>query len=238
VASKVEVAPHFDSYCYRKVLEMKLGMDDCYDVMRVMLKMQELKEKLFERGVISFVPVGSSAIETLRKNHFLVDFMLNYSNGTGTEIGQKVAELLEEELLPMLGEDYAVAQSGEELAVYYKFEREKMNLRFFVQDSESKNIENSLKHWFMMRSARKDNLPFEVAQMLLKQWRQKQELSHLIFPEVLDSLLLISDKKEAIEKLVDVLTRLCCHSVYEALPLSKQAAKTFLYFSQVNPTIS
>lgn len=85
-----------------------LKMEDQYDFVKFMIKMQELKEPFEQIGILNLIPVGSTVNKIVRRDNFMVDIILNYSKttlfkttGEDTAIFdalvEKVRSLLEEE---------------------------------------------------------------------------------------------------------------------------------------------
>lgn len=54
-------------------------MEDQYDFVKFMLKMQELKEPFEAIGVLNLIPVGSTVNKIVRKDSFMIDIILNYN---------------------------------------------------------------------------------------------------------------------------------------------------------------
>lgn len=70
---------HLETYCLLRGLEMELKVEDCYDFVKFMLNLQDLKEKLKSVGVANLIPVGSAVTKTIRKEAFMIDIILNYN---------------------------------------------------------------------------------------------------------------------------------------------------------------
>ncbi|TNV82965.1 hypothetical protein FGO68_gene2765 [Halteria grandinella] len=69
----------FEAYCLQRCIEIQLSIEDQYDFVKFMLKMQEFKKELEGLGVINLIPVGSSVNKVVRKSNFLVDIILNFN---------------------------------------------------------------------------------------------------------------------------------------------------------------
>lgn len=72
---------------------MDLKMEDCYDFVKFMLTLQELKESLRQIGIANLIPVGSAVTKTIRKEAFMVDIILNY-NKSGAAQAQDFSEMI------------------------------------------------------------------------------------------------------------------------------------------------
>ena len=72
----------FEAYCLLRSHEIQLQLEDQYDFVKFMLKMQELKERFEEIGVLNLIPVGSTVNKIVRKEKFMIDVILNYNKNT------------------------------------------------------------------------------------------------------------------------------------------------------------
>lgn len=71
-----------EAYCLLRAMEISLGMEDQYDFVRFMLKMQELKEKFEQIGVLNLIPVGSTVNKIVRKDNYMIDIILNFNKSS------------------------------------------------------------------------------------------------------------------------------------------------------------
>lgn len=96
-AVSLEERGPFEAYCLMRCLEIQLSIEDQYDFVKFMLKMQEFKEKLEVHGVINVIPVGSSVNKVVRKDNFMIDIILNFNKGS-LKPGRIVPGLSQEDL--------------------------------------------------------------------------------------------------------------------------------------------
>ena len=75
----------FEAYCLLRSHEIQLQLEDQYDFVKFMLKMQELKEAFESIGILNLIPVGSTVNKIVRRENFMVDIILNYNK---TSFGQ------------------------------------------------------------------------------------------------------------------------------------------------------
>jgi hypothetical protein len=69
----------FEAYCFLRSHEIQLSMEDQYDFVKFMLKMQELKLQFEQIGILNLVPVGSTVNKIVRKDNYMIDVILNYN---------------------------------------------------------------------------------------------------------------------------------------------------------------
>ena len=69
----------FEAYCLLRSHEIQLPVEDSYDFVKFMIKMQELKEKFETFGILNLIPVGSTVNKILRRENFMIDIILNYN---------------------------------------------------------------------------------------------------------------------------------------------------------------
>jgi hypothetical protein len=79
----------FEAYCLLRSHEIQLQLEDQYDFVKFMLKMQELKEGFEGIGILNLIPVGSTVNKIVRRENFMVDVILNYNK---TTLGQVTSE--------------------------------------------------------------------------------------------------------------------------------------------------
>ena len=56
-----------------------LKMEDQYDFVKFMIKLQELKEPFEQIGIINLIPVGSTVNKIVRRDSFMIDIILNFN---------------------------------------------------------------------------------------------------------------------------------------------------------------
>ncbi len=69
----------FEAYVLLRSHEIQLQLEDQYDFVKFMLKLQELKETLEHIGILNLIPVGSTINKIIRKDSFMIDIILNYN---------------------------------------------------------------------------------------------------------------------------------------------------------------
>ena len=72
----------FEAYCLLRSHEIQLALEDQYDFVKFMLRMQELKEQFEGIGILNLIPVGSTVNKIVRKDNFMIDIILNYNRTT------------------------------------------------------------------------------------------------------------------------------------------------------------
>jgi hypothetical protein len=72
----------FEAYALLRSHEIQLQMEDQYDFVKFMLKMQELKEPFEQIGILNLIPVGSTVNKIVRKDSYMIDIILNYNKMT------------------------------------------------------------------------------------------------------------------------------------------------------------
>ncbi|CDW81365.1 UNKNOWN [Stylonychia lemnae] len=67
-------------------------------------------------------------------------------------------------------------------------DQSKLNASFYLQEITQHDTFYSIKHWHMMQKTLKDDVKFGAVLRVLKQWRDYQQLQSMLYPEVLDSI--------------------------------------------------
>lgn len=108
-----------EAYCLLRSHEIMLKMEDQYDFVKFMIKMQELKESFEQIGILNLIPVGSTVNKIVRRDNFMVDIILNYSKTTLFKAGEDTAifDALVEKIRSLLegeftGTGYFISSSG------------------------------------------------------------------------------------------------------------------------------
>jgi len=63
-------------------MELDLSMEDSYDFVRFMFKLQQLRTKLTDMGIINLIPVGSAVTKSVRRTSFMIDIILNFNKAS------------------------------------------------------------------------------------------------------------------------------------------------------------
>ena len=65
-----------------KSIECMPSPEENYDFIKIVLKLNELKQQMLELGIMNLIPVGSAVTKTLRKDNLQIDIILNYNMAT------------------------------------------------------------------------------------------------------------------------------------------------------------
>ena len=68
-----------------------------------MLKLQELKDKLHELGIMNLIPVGSAVTKTVRLDCNMIDVILNFNKAMLIKKGIESEERYEQKFTKMIG---------------------------------------------------------------------------------------------------------------------------------------
>jgi hypothetical protein len=63
-------------------MELDLSMEDAYDFVKFMLKLQQFRSKIIEMGIINLIPVGSAVTKSVRRASFMIDIILNFNKAS------------------------------------------------------------------------------------------------------------------------------------------------------------
>lgn len=72
----------FEAYALLRSHEIQLQLEDQYDFVKFMLKIQELKMPFEQIGVLNLIPVGSTVNKIVRRDSYMIDIILNYNKTT------------------------------------------------------------------------------------------------------------------------------------------------------------
>eukprot|EP00347_Sterkiella_histriomuscorum_P018458 403345443 len=232
----------FEAYVLLRSTELQLLMEDQYDFVKFILKIQELKPKLEEIGILNIIPVGSATNKTIRRDYFMMDIIMNYNKTIITHDENKVLQNPDqqrrlfdniiENLSTIIKQEFTspnyFVSSGQlyienqgkpiyevfsdtsgdgiespylaQVKLINTIDQTKLNARFFVQELHQHDTFYSIKHWFDMQRTLREDVKFHAVQRVLKQWRFFHDLANFLYPEVLDSVLLMCVKnKESLD---------------------------------------
>ena len=72
----------FEAYALLRSHDIQLQLEDQYDFVKFMLKIQELKMPFEQIGVLNLIPVGSTVNKIVRRDSYMIDIILNYNKTT------------------------------------------------------------------------------------------------------------------------------------------------------------
>lgn len=144
--------------------------------------------------------------KTIRKEAFMVDIILNYNKSQVQDFAQLLSrtEQLVSQALNRHEVEYLVQaqtsqdQAAQILVLHVNDDGTKLSARFFLQSITYVDTYYSIKHWFLMQKSlslyAQDSIQqakYSTVLRLLKQWRTMKQLGSTIYPEVIDSVLLM-----------------------------------------------